>query len=359
MTTYPLRVAVRRKETEDAVSLWLDVPADLRTAFGYRTGQFLTIEEEIAGEEVARQYSLASVPNLDERLHVAIRRIPGGRMSTWLVDEVDEGDVLEVAAPRGRLYVPHDEPRTVLLLAAGSGIVPLLAIARDALAQDRDHRVVLAYGNRYADSVMLRDAVDALADGGAVVEHVLSRPPAVWTGGRGRVDTSYLDARWAAWTASGPPVAAYLCGPDGFMADAERLLVGRGVDVDDIRKESFDLVLNDDESEPDLLVPEDYPADGEQECTKLTAMVGGDRIEVTPQPGEPLLSALLRVSEDVPFSCQEGTCASCIVKLTAGRVGVRPGVLETLRPADLKDNLILACLSRARSGSVEIDFDDI
>jgi ferredoxin-NADP reductase/ferredoxin len=358
MTTYPLPVTRRRKETDDTASLWLDVPPDLRTAFTYRTGQFITIEEDIAGETVARQYSLASVPGLDERLQITVKKIPGGRMSTWLVDDVREGDILEVAAPRGRLYTPADEPRHYLLLAAGSGIVPLYAIARHAVSQGDRHRVTLAYGNRTPGSVILRAEVDALAGAGVRVEHVLSRPSADWAGGAGHVDQDYLAAHWDEWTSAGPPPSVFLCGPDSFMAAAEAYLTGRGIAIDDIRKESFDLVLNDDDGEPDLLVPEDS-AEAPAECASLTAVIGGEEITVTPQQNEPLLAALLRVSDDVPYSCQEGTCASCIVRLSKGQVAIRPGVLQTLRPGDLAEGLILACLSRARTASVHIDFDDI
>lgn len=366
MTTYPLRVARRRQETEDTASLWFDVPADLKTAFAYKTGQFVTIEEDIAGESIARQYSLASVPELDDQLQITVKKVPAGRMSTWLVDEVAEGDILEVAAPRGRLYTPADEPRHYVLLAAGSGIVPLQAIARHAVSQRTGDRVTLVYGNRTEDSIILRAEVNALAEQGATVEHVLSRPPEGWSARAGHVDPAYLADRWTdlssrtdhAGSGAALPWSVYLCGPEEFMTAAEEFLTRRGVDLDDIRKESFDLVLNDDDGEPDLLVPEDAPGEP-AECETLTAVVGGEEITVTPEENEPLLSALLRVSEDVPFSCQEGTCASCIVKLAEGQVGVRPGVLQTLRPGDLKDGLILACLSRARTASVHIDFDDI
>ena len=357
MSTYPLKVARRRRETDDTVSLWFDVPSDLRTVFAYRTGQFVTIEEDIDGETISRQYSLASVPVLDERIQITVKRLPGGRMSSWLVDSIAEGDILEVAPPRGRLYTPGEQPRHLLLLAAGSGIVPLQAIARDALSQNAADRVTLAYGNRHAESIILRAEVDRLTEQGATVDHVLSRPHEGWTGRTGHVDPDFLLQRWAEWSENGPPDAVYLCGPEAFMAAAEQHLVAHGMDINDIRKESFDLVLNDDDEEPDLLVP-DTDGDGEsQACMMLTAVLGGDEIEVTPEPGEALLAALLRVSDDVPFSCQEGTCSSCIVKLVEGQVGIRPGVLQTLRPADLDEGLILACLSRARTESVRIDFD--
>jgi ferredoxin-NADP reductase len=362
VTTYPLEVARRRQETEDTATFWFDVPVDLTTAFSYRTGQFLSVVEDLDGETVTRQYSLASVPGVDRQLRITVKRIPGGRMSTWLVDKVGEGDILEVERPRGRFYVPSQEPRHHLLLAAGSGIVPLYAIARH-LAHQRDssgvdHRATLMYGNRSYGSIIMREEVDALTRLDVDVRHVLSRPPQGWVGAVGHVDAEYLESCWEALVGGGPALMVYLCGPEGFMAAAESWFLDHGAPIDDIRKESFDLVLNDDVGEPDLLVPPEQDGDAD-ECSLLTAAIGGREIEVTPEPGERLLSALLRVTDDVPFSCQEGTCSSCIVRLTEGGVGLRPQVLQTLRPADLDEGLVLACLATARTRRVRIDFDNI
>ncbi len=363
MGTYPLRIVDRRQEAPDAVSLWLDVPRDLSTAFHYQVGQFVTIEEDIAGEWVRRQYSLSSVPGLDPGLRITVKKVPGGRMSTWLVNTVKVGDVLEVAAPRGRLYVPSDESRNYLFVAAGSGIAPLIAIARHVLGANSGNRVTVAYGNRSVETIILRAEVDSIVESShAIVEHVLSRPGPGWSGATGHVDPEYLSRRWEAWNRSALPVAAFLCGPEEFMTAAEKFLLERGIAINDIRSESFDLVLNeddDDDGATDLVIPKSAELIEPQPCSILIAIVGGEEIECVPKDNEPLLSALLRAGADVPFSCQEGTCSSCIVKLREGRVRVRPGVLQTLRPSDLDEGLVLACLSRALTSTVKIDFDDL
>jgi ferredoxin len=240
-------------------------------------------------------------------------------------------------------------------------VAPLVAIARHLLERGGEDRVTFIYGNRSEDSVILREEVDALAaDGRASVEHVLSRPTGDWQGTRGRLDAALLAARWEGF-ADHRPLSAFLCGPEEFMDAAEEFLVGRGVDLNDIRKESFDLVLNDSESDgsEDLLVPSGAEDPAHEGGAHVVAVVGGEEYGADVEPDEPLLAALLRAEADVPFSCQEGTCASCIVKLAEGTVRVRPGVLQTLRPDDLDQGVVLACLSRARSGSVRIDFDDI
>lgn len=119
------------------------------------------------------------------------------------------------------------------------------------------------------------------------------------------------------------------------------------------------MVLEDDEDAPGLPVTGTTDAGEEGGTARIVAVVGGEEYEADWQEGEDILSALLRTGADVPFSCQEGTCSSCISKLTAGRVEVRPGVLQTLRQSDLDEGLVLACLSHPKTRSIRIDFDEI
>lgn len=361
MTTHPLTVTGKRGEGPGGASLRLSIPSDLVQAFGYRAGQFVAVAGETGGEALVRQYSLSSVPGRDEELRITVRKIDGGRVSTWLVDEVGPGDVLEVARPRGVFFRPPEAPRHVLLLSAGSGVAPMVPIAHALLASGLGHAITFACGNRTPGSIMLADEIEALADEpGVVVEHVLSRADEGWTGAQGRIDRTWLERRLPDWTArSDLPMAAWLCGPEGFMDAAESALLGFGLAAPDIRRESFDLVLNDSDDAPPLSVAAAGAPGEAGACEHLTAIVGGETIEVVPEEGETILDALLRVSDQVPFSCQEGTCSSCISKITEGAALVRPGVLQTLQESDLADGLTLACLSRPAARRVRIDFDEI
>jgi ferredoxin-NADP reductase len=363
MTTYPLRTVVRKQESADAVSLFLDVPVDLRPAFAYRAGQFIAVAADLQGGPTTRQYSLSSAPGQDAQLRITIKKVPEGVMSTWLVDVVNVGDLLEVAPPRGRFFLPLTEPHHVVLLAAGSGIAPLFSIARHVLSENVGHRVTIAYGNRSCDSIILADELNELVKNFAdrcTLEHVLSRAEASWSGRRGHVDPAYLAERFDTWHALSPlPMAVYICGPDSFMNSTEQFFVDRGLALEKIRKESFDLVLNDDGGEPDLLVTASNATEEAVASARIFAVVSGEEVEVESEAGEPILAALLRSGADVPFSCQEGTCSSCITKLKEGAVHIRPGALKTLRQADLDEGLILACLSRPASPVVRVDFEDL
>ncbi|MFA3919029.1 ferredoxin--NADP reductase [Ruegeria hyattellae] len=364
MATYPLRIVEKRMEAEDAASLYFDVPPDLRAAFGYRPGQFLTLETDSDGEDVARQYSLSSTPGTHERIRITVKKIDGGIVSPWLVDEATEGDLVEVGIPRGRFFKNLDDPTHVVLLAAGSGIAPILSIGRWLLENDATHKVTLIYGNRTPERMILADEVEEIErnfEGRCVVARVMSRANGEWSGQRGRIDREYITRHFPEWNdRSGDlPMIFYMCGPEGFMDAAESALQNVGIPLTSIHRESFDMSLEDDGNEPGLEVNgSDYIGEAGQ-TDKIVAVVGGEEYEADWQDGEDVLSALLRVEADVPFSCQEGTCASCISKLTEGKIDVRPGVLQTLRQDDLDEGLTLACLSRPKTKSIRIDFDEI
>ncbi|MCL6285966.1 ferredoxin--NADP reductase [Ruegeria sp. 2012CJ41-6] len=364
MATYPLRVVEKSIEAEDAASLYFDVPQDLKGAFSYRPGQFLTVETENEGEAIARQYSLSSTPGTHQRLRITVKKIEGGVVSPWLVDRASEGDLIEVQIPRGRFFKDINEPTHVVMLAAGSGIAPILSIGRWLLENDAGHKVTLVYGNRTPDTVILADEVENVAEKFAdrcVVQHIMSRANGNWDGERGRIDREFVTKHFPEWDdrSDDLPMIFYMCGPEGFMDAAESALQQFGVPLKSIHRESFDMILEDDGDEPGLEV---LGADSPGELgatTKIVAVVGGEEYEADWAEGEDILAALLRVDADVPFSCQEGTCSSCISKLTEGNIAVRPGVLQTLRQEDLDEGLTLACLSQPKSKSIRIDFDEI
>src|SRR5258708_5331327 len=253
MTTSDLKVIGKDNEARDAASLWLDVPQDLKGAFQYEPGQFLTVENEKAGERIARQYSLSSTPGHHQALRITVKKIPEGQLSPWLVDQVSEGQTIEVQVPRGRFFRDFTQPRHVVMLACGSGIPPILSIARHLLSLGAGHRITLVYGNKTPDTVILRDEVDALAreySDTCALMHVMSRAGEAWQGARGRIDPPFIGAHLPGWKAVGPALAVFLCGPDDFMDTAENAFTEDGIALTDIHRESFDLVLNDDENEP-------------------------------------------------------------------------------------------------------------
>lgn len=155
-----LEVSGRQVESADACSFTLRVPADLQERFAARPGQFLTLKVPCAEPPLLRCYSLSQLPQVGEPLRITVKRVAGGRASNWLVDHLQPGDHIEVLPPAG-MFVPRDLTGGLLLLGAGSGITPLMAILQAALALEQG-RVCLFYANRDAGSVIFADELKGL-----------------------------------------------------------------------------------------------------------------------------------------------------------------------------------------------------
>jgi len=221
-------------ETANAKTLVLDVPEWP----GHRAGQHvdirLTAED---GYQAERSYSIASAPN-GTALELTVERLDDGEVSPYLTDELRAGDQLELRGPVGGYFVW--EPRQaepVLLVAGGSGVVPLMAMIRARAAAGSDADMRLLFSSRSWDAVIYRDELDRLAGERLTVAHTLTRSqPAGWKGYARRVDSAMLQE-------VGPPAGhkptAYICGPTPFVEAVAGALVALGYEEQRIKTERF------------------------------------------------------------------------------------------------------------------------
>ena len=343
-----LQVADVVEETADARSLVFRVPDGPDDAgvpaerLRYAPGQFLTLRvpSERTGS-VARCYSLSSSPFSDDPLTVTVKRTADGYASNWLCDNAHAGMKLHVLAPSGT-FVPKTLAGDFLLLAAGSGITPMMAILKSALIEG-DGRVVLVYANRDENSVIfgavLRDLAAKYPDRLTVVhwlETVQGLPDAAALAGLAGPYTGF---------------DAYICGPGPFMTAAEKALRSAGAADDRIHIEVFKSL----ESDPFAAV---VIADDDSDEGPATAVVtlDGDTHEVTWPRNATLLDVLLDKGLDAPFSCREGHCGACAVLKKDGEVVM--DVNDVLEQNDLDEGLILGCQAKPRSDSVEVTYDE-
>ena len=176
---HQLTVAEIRRETQDAVSLSFALPKKLVKAYRFEPGQYLTLRADFAGEEVRRSYSICA--GLDDgELRIAVKRVEGGLFSTWVNETLAIGDKLDVIIPMGRFTVPLEPQaaRSFVAVACGSGITPVLSLAKSILAREPQSRFVLLYGNRTSRGIMFAEELGRLKDrhlGRFAVTHVLSR----------------------------------------------------------------------------------------------------------------------------------------------------------------------------------------
>jgi ferredoxin-NADP reductase len=223
-------------ETPKVRSIVLDVPEWI----GHRAGQHvdvrLTAED---GYQAQRSYSIASAPE-DQRLALTVEGVPDGEVSSYLVGELRTGDMIELRGPVGGYFVwEADMGGPLLLIAGGSGIVPLMSMLRHRNASGAEVGAKLLYSSRSWEDVIYRDELERLASAthGPEVVHTLTRSqPPGWTGYARRVDGQMLAE--TAWPASGMP-SAFVCGPTPFVESVAAALVLLGYPTTTVKTERF------------------------------------------------------------------------------------------------------------------------
>jgi len=352
---HALTVAEVRAETADAVALTLAVPPALREAFAFTPGQYLTLRRMVAGEELRRSYSICA--GLDEGvLRIGIKRVPGGAVSTWATTALAAGDVVEAMPPEGRFGLvpdPAAPPRTVLGIACGSGITPVLSILRSLLATEPRSRVVLLYGNRSTADIMFRETLEALKDrylDRLTVVHVLSREKQELAALHGRLDAARIAGLLPGLVPPGAVDAAFLCGPEGMAEAATAALVSLGIMPERIHVERFTPAPG--AQRPRVAPP---PAADAPPVAMLEIVAEGVTRSVAMREGETVLEAGLRAGLDLPWSCRGGMCCTCRARVTEGEVAM--DVNYSLQPWETEAGFVLTCQSRPKTATVAVDYD--
>jgi ferredoxin-NADP reductase len=226
-------VAGTKWETPRVRTLELSVPGWADHLAGQHLDVRLTAED---GYQAQRSYSIASAPG--EPLALTVERLDDGEVSPYLVDEAREGDGFEVRGPIGGYFVwKPDDPARVLLVGGGSGVVPLMAMARSRARVGGAAPMRLLYSSRSLEDVIYRDELEALPGDGVEVVHTLTREqPAGWTGYSRRIDPELLAE--VAWPVEYEP-KVFVCGSTRFVDAAADGLVGLGYDPRWIRTERF------------------------------------------------------------------------------------------------------------------------
>ena len=346
---HTLAVAGVERLCDDAVAVTFTVPDDLRDAFAFRPGQYLTLRTLRDGVEERRSYSICAPAGAPPR--VGVRRVPGGLFSEWLVDRVAAGEEIEVAAPSGS-FTPTIEPGSHHgLIAAGSGITPVLSIAASVLAADPDTQVTLVYGNRRTDTVMFTEELADLknAHGPRLqLVHVLSREPTAAEINSGRLDEPRLRRLLDSVVAAEDVDQWWLCGPLGLTTAARAVLLERGVEPGRVHRELFYV----DEPPPELVRAE-QAVDGE--TSEVTIVLDGRSTTLTLPRSESVLDAAQAVRADLPFACKGGVCGTCRARVTEGEVAMRRNF--ALEDDELAAGFVLTCQARPTTAAVTVDYD--
>ncbi len=364
----PMTIRELKQETSDTVSILLEFPAGQRDTLHYKPGQYITVKWVDGGKELRRSYSISSVPE-DPFLAITVKEVQGGKISPLLCRRLKPGDTLDILPPEGRFTADFgpDQKRNIYLIGAGSGITPLMSIARFVLEKEPKSTVILLYGSRSEDQIIFKEDLERLTakySNQFFVYHTLSKPDgsgmqimkslfgkkkSEWKGLRGRINPAQLKDLLQQHPSTRSHDLFFLCGPGDFIVMADKTLVEAGIPEEQIRKEFFTPATD----------PGSGSATGKQKTkgqpSQVTVHLRGQTL-VVDVTDKTILDTMLDRGYDAPYSCHSGACATCIAKLISGKVEM--DACFALSDKEVENNFILACQSRPLTETVEITFDE-
>lgn len=343
-----LKVADMVQETADAVSLYFKT--GFFSKLKYKSGQFLTLSVEIGGQEYLRAYSLNTAMLVDPFPSITIKRVQGGLVSNHILDTIHKGDKIKALQPRGNfVFEPNEsESRHLVLVAGGSGITPILSIAKAALSKEPNTNISMVYCNKNEGSIIFNQKLNELKQkypSRFELLHLLSEPTNNWKGSKGILTQDNIGgmvARFANWDKTKSQY--YVCGPEGLMNATKEGLLKMGVSTNRIHLESFtacsSLVDGNDEVFEDKMVNLVYK---------------GKTIPVNVPGNKSILDVALENGVNIPYSCCSGSCGTCMAKKKSGDVKMIGG--NVLSDKEMEQGYILTCVGHPVSDNVTIEIE--
>jgi len=363
MDAWVFTVVGIRPEARDTATIFLKRADGLPLA--YRAGQFLTFLFSFGDRQVRRSYSFSSTPGVDEMgatpevnemgatpdadetASITVKRVVNGEVSRYLLDHLREGDKLLALPPAGRFVLERSEQ--FVFIAAGSGVVPVLSLIREALYRG-EGQVLLLSQQHDVESVIFKKKLEEmtkkfegrfrweswLSEGGEAGDEKMAQQT-------GRLNNWLLEERLGQLV-TGPAAQKalfYICGPESFMRMATFTLRVMGFDESRIKKEHFTV---------EYVPPPPLLAD--MTAKKVTIHAGDKTYQFETAWPKTILQAALDNHIPLPYSCKGGRCSSCVAKCIKG--SVKMSINEVLTEKDIKEGLVLTCVGYAET-EVELE----
>lgn len=352
---HDLTVTDIERQTPEAVAVAFAVPDELREAFAFKPGQYLTLSANVDGQDVRRSYSICSAPG-EAMLKVGVKKVADGRFSRFVNEVLSVGDTIRVMPPEGRFTSLAGERHDYLLIASGSGITPMLSIAKTVLAHEPASTVTLVYGNRTTDTIMFREELQDLKDAHMrrfSLVNLLSREKQDVDLLNGRIDGERI-RRMAELGLIDPfsSDGVFLCGPGEMIDDVSSALKDLGVEPDRIRFERF----TPSGEAPAPRAPSAAARKAVAEGVSIEVVLDGIRRGFPMGEGaSTVLDAAHAAGLELPYSCAGGMCCTCRCRVVEGQSEM--AVNFSLEPWEIEAGFTLACQTRPLSRKLVLDFD--
>ncbi|BBP64364.1 MULTISPECIES: hybrid-cluster NAD(P)-dependent oxidoreductase [Pseudomonas] len=313
------------------------------SALSFEAGQFITLSPVIAGQPIARCYTVSSSPTRPFAFAITVKRVPGGLVSNWLHDRLQPGDCLRASGPAGSFTPVGIPAKKWLYLSAGSGVTPLMSMTRTAFDMASDLDIVFVHSARTPTDIIFHDELQGMQArmAGLRVLHVCESPGTIvdWQHPIGRLDLPLLSQHVPDFRER----EVFTCGPQGYMEAVKSLLKDARFDFAHYHQESFDItVLN---AEP---VIEQAPSLDQASLFTVTLSRSGKTFTMTGT--QTVLSAAKKAGAIVPSSCSQGVCGTCKTALLEGTVDMNHN--GGIRQREIDKGLRLLCCSKPTSDLV-------
>ncbi|MBM1105275.1 ferredoxin--NADP reductase [Aurantibacter crassamenti] len=334
--------------TTSSVAITFEIPKDLLQTFDFIPGQYITIKKEIKGKELRRAYSISSSPKKD-CITIGVKKVDKGGFSDFANTKLKAGDVLELMPPEGRfVFSPNSNKTNIAAFAAGSGITPIMSIAKSVLNSNPSNKFVLVYGNKSSEDTMFyTDLVKLqLEYSNRFFIYFTNSQTREEDSLFGRIDVSTVNYALKNKHKDINFDGYYLCGPEAMINLVSDTLKENEVHEDKIHFELF--------TSTEILEELPKSVDGK---TDITIVLDDEEFNFSMDKKAIVLDAVLKENIDAPYSCQGGVCSSCIARVTEGKVEMVKN--QILTDSEIAEGLILTCQAHAITPSVKIDYDDV
>ncbi len=340
------------RQTPEAVQIIFDIPAKLSPQFLYEAGQYITICKTLDNEEVRRSYSICSDPKTDLDLSVAVKEVHHGKMSTFLNQSLNRGDLLDIMPPMGNFQVAKNTEKNQhhFLFGGGSGITPLISMIKSILNIE-GNLATLIYANKTEDSIIFKEELNTIKSKFPKrfkLIHTLDNPSSSWKGLQGQLNPDSVAELVDAYSFSSS--VFYICGPNAMMEMVRDTLLNNAIHSEKIRMEYFTATSSS------LLKENETEEVGNEVIeSEATLEVYGEVSTVMVEEGQTILEAAQEADLDPPYSCSAGVCTTCRARIVSGNVVMEER--EGLSDAEIEEGFVLTCQSKPTTKNCHLVFE--
>ncbi len=355
---HPLKVKDVRRETADTVSIAFEVPSTEENVFTFKAGQYLTLKTLIDGENIRRSYSICTSP-ADADLRVAVKKVEGGKFSEWANRTLKAGEVLEVMPPMGHFTpdINTSNAKNYLLVAAGSGITPVISILKTVLLQEPQSTITLLYGNKGNATIIFKEEIEALKNKymeRVTLLHIFSKEQLDTPLLNGRINGAKCEELSKYLLDAESFDEAYLCGPNDMVDSVKEWLIQKNMSAEKVHFELFGTPTPTAGSKEVKKAEIVKKFDGEY--SDVTVILDGKETHFElAASGETILDAATRFGADAPYACKGAVCCTCRAQVVEGEVQME--LNYSLTEAEVANGFVLTCQAHPTTQKVVINFD--